>query len=149
MHWMIRPTSPKSLPGSLHARAASVGSMECSDGQVLTEPMRLANELADTLAKRGAEAIRRPLEVRRDLQEKFIRAKEVAMFVGRVTALANSDKHLGGDGKRDSEAIAPPRRVKQERAVRVQLDTSVEGLYSRSTKLRCLLRRISAKQNAA
>jgi len=30
--------------------AASVGAIKCSDGQVLIEPMELANELTDTLA---------------------------------------------------------------------------------------------------
>eukprot|EP00973_Karenia_brevis_P035543 4900274-Karenia_brevis.AAC.1 len=60
--------------------------------------------MADALAKQAAETVRHPPSVRRRLKEEFQQAKELAMFVGRLTLEATAHKETNGHVARDSSA---------------------------------------------
>ena len=109
VHWM-----------PAHSSAESVGSAVCSNGATLTEAMRCANEMADRLAKRAAEGNRVGAVTRSWLKSRFVQAKELAIFVGRLTHRAGA--HPGPDGAlvRDSTGFdaAAARQARTRRAGR-------------------------------
>ena len=133
-----------------HTSKASVGSARCSNGKTLTKVMRLANQMADSLAKEAAATVRVSELFRREAKENFGRAVELAVFVGQLTHEASAHKTADGRVIRDSEACDQQRQVarrqrgeaKSESVGAVGLDTSVAGLYTRSSKLAQLRQRI-------
>ena len=91
IHWMPAHTSAK-----------SVGSVFCSDHSVLAQAMRSANEMADLLAKAAAEGNSIGASARKWLQVRFEQAKELAIFVGRLTHLAGAVRREDGSVARHS-----------------------------------------------
>ena len=135
-----------------HTGSASVGCAKCSDGTVLSEGMRLANQMADLLAKDAAEMIRLDEAVRRLLKVRFKQATEVAIFLGRLTLEAGAHRLPDGRIVRDSEGLGRhgTRRSSGKSKVgtaktAVLPDTSPEALVQRSGRLAALRDRIARR----
>ena len=142
-----------------HTSKASVGSARCSNGKTLTKEMRLANQMADSLAKDAAATVRVPESFRRETKKNFRRAVELAVFVGQLTHEASARKMADGQVIRDSQACDRQRQVARLERGRAKsesvsavaativegLDTSVAGLHTRSSKLAQLRQRIFCK----
>lgn len=69
-------------------RPGDVGCLLLSNGMALTAIDRMANEEADRLAKFAANAVRVPPAVCKRLAEAQDRARQLALWIGRVTATA-------------------------------------------------------------
>ena len=97
-----------------HTSAADVGRVRLSDGQLLSAVDRTANELADELAKRGAEAHRLPEATRRKAWEFDQLAVWAARRLGVATQAANNHSVPGAPGtQRDSVGVPRWRRQAQ------------------------------------
>ena len=131
-----------------HTKTNQVGSAVCSHGQVLTEAMRSANELADLLAKTAAEGVSIGNSFRDHLQTNCSLAKDIAIFVGRLTHEAGAHEQASGGCARDStgHACNSLRRGRQAVARIVEPQPS---LYERSTKLAGIRERIRCKEVGA
>ena len=138
-----------------HTSQEQVGSLICSDGTVLTETMRCANEIVDRLAKQAAESIAISPGMRARLKKRYAQARELAVFVGQLTyAAGHCDR---GDGKhcRDSVGMsaaaarrrpAPSARKAKPRVVASMAPQALEG---RSQTVASILKRIRSKWVAA
>ena len=73
-----------------HSTADDVGSLLLGNEAPLSEVDRQWNARADAEAKAAVEAHRVPVEVRRRVKQEAKRVREAAMWLGRVTHLANS-----------------------------------------------------------
>ena len=62
-----------------------------------------ANQLADLLAKQAAATVRVSSKIRREVADQFSKAKDIAVFVGQLTAAAGSFINPDGTISRDSE----------------------------------------------
>jgi len=141
VHWM-----------PAHTGATSVGSAVCSNGATLTEAMRCANEMADLLAKKAAGSVRVGAATRRWLKSRMQQAKELAIFVARLTHRAGAHPRPDGATVRDSTGfeVAAARRTQTEtkrasRKTRVAQEVAgmtPAGLFERSGKLAALRARI-------
>ena len=133
-----------------HTGKQSVGSTSCSNGSVLTEAWRCANEMADLLAKDGAESVRVDEDFRAEVKEGFQRARELAIFVGKLTFEAGAHKTTDGQTRRDACPMPAtreetlPKKLKQRRLEHVEnpLEGTPEALFGRSDKLAATRRRI-------
>ena len=135
-----------------HTCASSVGSVVCSDGTVLTEAMRCANDMADGLAKRAAETVRISRSSRQWLQSRFVQAKQLAIFVGQLTDQAGAHRQPGGEIARDSVGIdagaarSRKGKARKKKAPKPQpVDMSAVALEQRSGKIAEVLQRIRSK----
>ena len=141
VHWM-----------PAHTSVASVGVVRCSDGTLLTDTMRCANAIVDRLAKEAADSVAMSLGMRARLKERFTQARELAIFVGRVTFAAG---HCKRDGAicRDSvgfdsatarrRPVARPKR--QGKATKAVPAMTPAALEARSGVIAGVLRRIRSK----
>eukprot|EP00973_Karenia_brevis_P050611 7026826-Karenia_brevis.AAC.1 len=73
-----------------HTSAKSVDNVVCSDGTCLTAAMRDANAMADQLAKRAAEGVSVGWPFRKWLRDSYERAKQLAIYVGKLTYAAGA-----------------------------------------------------------
>ena len=94
VHWM-----------PAHTTEASIGSVKCSNGQILDEELWHANQLVDFLAKEGAELVRLSPSVRRNLLFREQQILELVIFLGKLTHAANSFVRADGVICRDSEGV--------------------------------------------
>ena len=85
-----------------HTSASSVDAARCSDGTVLSETMRCANAIVDLLAKQATDAIAISQRMREGLEARFAKAKDLAIFVGRLTFAAGAHRDCEGVLCRDS-----------------------------------------------
>ena len=86
-----------------HSTADDVGSLLLGNEAPLSEVDRQSNARADAEAKAAVEAHRVPVEVRRRVKQEAKRVREAAMWLGRVTHLANSHAdapHRDSEGTR-------------------------------------------------
>ena len=72
-----------------HTTESSIGHSKCSNGELVTEDMRLANQLADEGAKTAAESVRLPLNTRRWLIGRDKQLRQLFIFLGKLTCEAN------------------------------------------------------------
>ena len=134
-----------------HTGADSVGNIACSDGETLTAAMRCANEMADMLAKKAAVGVAMSSSERRQLKARFEQAKDLAIFVGRLTLEAGAHTMPNGEVGRDSvgiDAAARSRKGKMRKkraAKRRPVDRSAWALEQRSGKIAGVLQRIRSK----
>ena len=94
-----------------HCGMDDVGRVRLSHGSRLTEFDRRANELADTSAKEAVKEHRVPVTVRKRVKATAQRVRELAMWLGRATHLANAQP---GAQRRDSDASR--RRTRSRRS---------------------------------
>ena len=106
IHWM-----------PAHTRHASAGEVRCSNGIVLNESKRCANAIVDQLAKSAAQSIAISLDMRAGLKVRYDPARELAIFVGRITYAAGLCLR-DGKARQDSAGpeIALARRRQEPRA---------------------------------
>ena len=110
--------------------------------------MRCANEMADILARTAADGGSIGQPGRERLRAQLRQAKELAIFVGRLTYEAGAHKMANGELARDSAGCPGhlPRRVSRAKAKptsRASLPS--EDLYQRSAKLAGIRERIMRK----
>ena len=143
-----------------HTKAEMLGTAVCSSGELLTETMQCANEMADLLAKQGAESVRVSDAVRGSLWKHFVEVREVAVFLGQLTAVSCGSSFEGLGGLRDSSA-ASAGELARLRAVKAAARKPTKGvknsvapadgcvqpvdLYRRSGRLSQLRQRILDK----
>ena len=84
-----------------HSTKEQVGTVMRGDGKLMTEVDRRANEQADILAKRGASLHRVPITEVDAWKRHFKMVKNIAVWIGQVTAAANRWRAIPF---RDSEA---------------------------------------------
>ncbi len=84
-----------------HCGLDEIGRAVLGDGSLLTAVDRVTNELADTYAKQAVELHRVPVAVRKRVTDAAAGVREAAMWLGRVTHLANNQPAAP---RRDSEA---------------------------------------------
>ena len=137
-----------------HTSLEQVGRLLCSDGTVLTDTMKCANEMVDHLAKQAAETIAITAGMRARLKGRYAQARELAVFVGQLTyAAGHCDR---GDGKhcRDSVGMcaatarrrpAPIARKAKPKVVSM----TPQALEGRSHTVANVLQRIRSKWVAA
>ena len=77
-----------------HKGAAQVGYLQLSNGDYLTEDDVMANGLADKHAKEAVEEHRVTRADVTAMAESTLRAKDRAMWLARVTVLANNSPNL-------------------------------------------------------
>ena len=113
-----------------HVGDKSVGHRTLSNGQSLTPVDVAANDYVDGKAKAEARAIQPPRSQLWAIVLRSIRLNEAALWLGRITALANRFPIDGPDGKkryiRDSDGVA----VKSSRARKAKVLPSVQRLPS-------------------
>ena len=95
-----------------HTKEKDIGRAQLSDGSLLTAADRAGNELADTLAKRGADSHRLPAAV----LDAVLSRERLAVWAARElairTSIANRCPRLGQQPARDSAGVPQrPRRV--------------------------------------
>ena len=118
--------------------------------------VEISNEMADRLAKRAAEGNRVGAVTRSWLKSRFVQAKELAIFVGRLTHRAGA--HPGPEGAlvRDStgfDAMAARQARnrpsgRKSRSAQEAVDVTPAGLFERSGRLSELRERIMQKAQA-
>ena len=89
--WMPAHTGPDRL-----------GIAKLSDGSLMTRTDQMANDLADELAKAAARQYRVPEVIRSRIAADQILARQLAMWVGQATAMANACPTTDGKTVRDS-----------------------------------------------
>jgi len=105
VHWMPAHTSEDAFE------------QKCtSAGESVTEDMWLSNQLVDLMAKRGAQSMRHDLVDVRRFAKWEMQIKELVIFLGQLTALANEYPLPDGTTTRDSQA----RRTKRTTSKRVR-----------------------------
>ena len=100
--WAIDDTSPESfvwMPA--HCGHDDVGRARLGDGSLLSETDRWANDQADRCAKDAVKAHRVPADVRKRVKDASRHVRDIAMWLGRVTHLANNQPETP---RRDSDA---------------------------------------------
>ena len=134
-----------------HTSEGDIDKAVCSNGQRLTGAWRSANELADQLAKMAAETVRVPSATRIAVAKEFKQAKDIAMFVGRLTVAAGAFANPDGTISRDSEEFrgkaADGRRSNAAKPKPVtpkepEVDNSMSGLVGRVARLESMRQRI-------
>ena len=73
-----------------HTGPSHIGTAMLSDGSLMKRTDQYANGLADGLAKRAALEFRVPAAVRHLLDADQVLARQLAMWVGHATAMANA-----------------------------------------------------------
>ena len=140
VHWM-----------PAHTSAASVNSARCSDGTVLSDIMRCANDIVDLLAKQATDAIAISPRVRAGLEARFTKAKELAVFVGRLTFAAGAQRDTEGVLCRDSVGLdaATARRGRQKPKPTSVKREPLAALEHRSPVVAAVVQRIRARIRGA
>jgi len=95
-----------------HTPESSIGFRETSAGDCITDHMWCANQIVDLLAKDGAESMRYSVRDREWFTGWEKQLKELAIFLGRLTCIANAYPCTDGSKLRDSEAIRSKRGPK-------------------------------------
>ena len=85
-----------------HTGPSHIGTSTLSDGSLLTRTDQYANDLADKLAKSAALEFRVPVQVRSRLAADQLLARQLALWLGRATALATAYPSPDGKMVRDS-----------------------------------------------
>ena len=121
----------------------------------LTDAVRCANAMADLLAKQAAESIAIPPALRDELKQRFTQARELAMFVGRLTFAAGHCDCGDGHFRRDSvgmcagsarHRVGPvTQRVEATTDVGAASGATPQTLEERSLKIASVLQRIRSK----
>ena len=88
-----------------HTSKSSIGQVITSSGKYVTEDMWYANQIVDFLAKEGASSIRYDVEERSSFTFKEKQLRELAVFLGKLTYIANAFTLPDGSKVRDSEAV--------------------------------------------
>ena len=88
-----------------HTSKSSIGQVITSTGKYVTEDMWYANQIVDFLAKEGASSIRYGVEERSSFTFKEKQLRELAVFLGKLTYIANAFTLPDGSKVRDSEAV--------------------------------------------
>jgi len=114
-----------------HATESSFSSMTASDGVQLTEDMWLSNQLADVLAKSGAASMRPALSERKRFHGWEKQLLELAVFLGKLTHLANDFMLPDGTVVRDSQALAARFRKKRVGRKQAKPSQSVRSVHVR------------------
>ena len=86
-----------------HSNLDEVGRLRLGNGELLSDVDHRANSLADVAAKAAVEEHRVPLDIRRRVKKEAQRVRAAAMWLGRVTHLANSQPdapHRDSEGTR-------------------------------------------------
>ena len=107
-----RISAPRGPTSPAHTSVADVGRLHLGDGSLLTERDRRGNARADVEAKAAVSAHRVPENIRKIAEAESDRARGAAMWLGRVTHLANeqpSAPHRDSEASRRS-ALASGRR---------------------------------------
>ena len=100
-----------------HTVASSFGHRITSAGEIITETMWCANQIADLLAKDGAEAVRYGSDQRQWFVRWETQLKELAIFLGKLTYIANAFPFADGTKLRDSNAVKSKRRPRASERV--------------------------------
>ena len=93
-----------------HTGPSHIGTAVLSDGSLMTRTDQSANDLADKLAKSAAQEFRVPELVRSRLAADQVLARQLAMWLGQATAMANACPSPDGKSVRDSRPA--PRTTK-------------------------------------
>ena len=101
-----------------HTKADDVGVLLLSNGVALSATDRMGNGEADRLAKDAAEAVRVPPAVRAHIAGASALAKQLAKWIGQVTAAASSFRCSAGRVMRDS--LPGPRVPRPPRPARAR-----------------------------
>ena len=131
-----------------HTADGDIGKAVCSDGSTLMATMRCANQLADLLAKKAAATVRISAQIRGNVASQFKQARDIAIFVGKVTTAAGGVAMLDGTVRRDSEDLVAadrPVKIKRSRAKTRQPDSSMLALVGRVARLEAMRQRILAR----
>jgi len=128
-----------------HCTRADVGRARIGDGSLLTRIDFVANGKADELAKRAVEAHRVPVAVRQALKAAASRVRGLAMWLGRVTVLANGQ----ASSQRDTEASSKRRRARKRGDTRARRGSASVSLKPRFLAILEPLRlRVAAREAA-
>ena len=92
-----------------HTKERDIGVLTLSNGELLRDVDRRANALADHWAKIVARSVRVPERLRRSLAQDEERAMQLALWLGRATAVANGHRLPAWRGRDAKHFVRPPR----------------------------------------
>ena len=121
-----------------HTSQSAVGQLACGDGTLITEDMRCSNQICDSLAKDAASAIQLSSFDRSKLVHNIGQLRELLIYLGRLTHVANHFVRADGSIIRDSTAdkVLAARRRKSTNSSTPNVVVQSKGASSSRAKVR-------------